>query len=98
MSHKYVVYDSLNKQVWYEGDPSTGKKHTSKEVYGKNYKRFKNNSQARAYAIKLGNQLKKPVYDSYHGEDLKTKIRTKIIKDPYQANQEQLKRMLKDLF
>lgn len=85
-NNKEVIYDSMNTQVWFEGDKSTGRKKTAKEVFGKNYKKFKSNVQARAYAIRLGKKLNVPVYDRYYGENLtrKQKVKNKLSSNTYQ--------------
>lgn len=67
-----IIYDSMNRLVWVEGQPRYGPKGSNADtrVYGKDAKRFQSNSQARAYAIKLANQQKGRVYDKYFGKYL----------------------------
>lgn len=60
-----IIYDSMNKLVWIEGQRKTKGKEG---VYGKDAKRFSNNSQARAYAIKLAKEKQGKVYDKYFGK------------------------------
>ena len=96
-NNEYVVYDSMNTQVWYEGDKSTGKK-TAKQVFRKHYRKFSDNHKARAYAITLGKTLNKPVWDKYFGKKLVTTTKQKVKNKLSSPNtyQNQLNNMLKN--
>lgn len=74
MSKPIVIYDSLNKLVWVDRQRKT----TGKEgIYGKDARRFSNNSQARAYAIKLAKEKQGKVYDKYFEKYLPSKTKRK---------------------
>jgi hypothetical protein len=66
-----IIYDSVNRIVWHTGQ--TGKGKTAKQVFGKDYKKFGSNVQARSYAIKLGKKNNLDVYDKYYGTYLQNK-------------------------
>jgi len=69
---KTIIYDSMNRLVWVEGEkPETGSKDVTKRHYGHSAKRFESNVQARAYAIKLAKLNNGRVYDKYYGKYIK---------------------------
>lgn len=70
MVEEDVVYDSMNRIVWVSGQGSS-KGKTNKQIYGKDYRKFSSNVQARAYAIRLAKSKGLHVYDKYYGEALK---------------------------
>ena len=73
MAKKTIIYDSMNRLVWVEGQKKT--KGTD-GTYGKDAKRFKSNTQSRAYALKLAREKGGKVYDKYYGKYItKTKKR-----------------------
>ena len=67
-----VIYDSLNRLVWVQGQKSI--KKTGAGFYGKDAKRFSNNNAARSYAIRLAKSRKeKGIYDRYYGKNIPIK-------------------------
>jgi len=68
-----VIYDSMNKLVWIDGQSKSKTGTRTQKNYGRDAKNFSNNSQARAYAIRLGKEKGMKVYDKYFGKTLVVK-------------------------
>jgi len=77
----------MNKLVWINGQRGFKGGNSDQEVYGKNAKRFPNNSRARAYAIKLGREKGIKVYDRGNNKFISTKkARPVKRKNPFDIN------------
>lgn len=77
---KAVIYDSLNKLVWIDGEKPIKNGKGEEKWYGKFARRFTNNHQARSYAISLGKKLAMPIFDKYFGEYLTLHERKETLK------------------